>query len=502
MTYCKYHPLLAATYECTRCTISHCDQCAGDTDKYGNTLCHFCQQPMESLGTAGSAPPFWRRLPESFRYPMNSNALPVIIGVSLVTTFLTAVPLLMLFSLVIYFALIGAMLKYSFRCLERTAAGEMSAPNTGDAFSGGLGLLLKLIVILILLGAIIGVASAFIHPSMAGLLGTLVMVSLPAMLIRFAESEEVFDTLNPLNTLQLIAAIGLPYGVLIAFIMIMMGSVGVINALIGEHWFILSRALQSIVSNYYMIVIFHIMGYMLFQYQGKLGYTARADDVETPRDGASILLAKIDINIKEGFYDKAIQLFENGIKQFPDNKTLAQNYFNFAYNTRRKTLLKASTQHYLDLLAEHREYDTLNITFTTANRICPGIMPATPHTRLQLAKACRTKGDPTSAVKLLNGLHKTHPKFTDLGEAYTVLANALEDLNMQSQADKCRAMAERLAPVKPSQGEPTSAPERFTARELSSTPPPQKEAKTSNTPTPPPKNWEDTPKDLPPIEFK
>lgn len=505
MAYCKYHPLLAATYECANCTISHCDQCAGDTDQYGNTLCHFCRQPMKSLGTAGSAEPFWRRLPESFRYPLNSNALPTIIGVALITTLVinlvAAKPYLILFSVTVYLVLTGAMLKYSFRCLERTASGEMSAPNTADALFGGLGLLLKLFLIMILLATAIGIASSFLHPSLAGLLGTLVMISLPAMLIRFTQSEEIFDALNPLYTLQLIVTIGLPYGVLIAFIMIMMGSVGVINALIGDHWYGLTRALQAIVSNYYMVVVFHIMGYMIFQYQGKLGFSARADDADAPRDDISILMAKIDINIKEGFYEKAVHLFEQGIEKYPEDKTLAQKFYDFVYNTKRKASIKISAQHYLDLLAKNREYDKLNITFTTANRIYPGVMPTAANARLQLAKACHTKGDPTNAVKLLNGLHKSHPQFTHLAEAYTLLANALEDLKMPAQADKCRAMVTRMAPVPipatPTQEKPEPSGERFSARELS---PAQVAPKSSD--KPPQESLKAPPKELPPIEFK
>ncbi|WP_075184812.1 DUF4013 domain-containing protein [Teredinibacter haidensis] len=497
MAHCKYHPLVPATYACPGCAINHCDQCAGETNRHGNTLCHFCEKPLDSLGTGSSAEPFWRRLQEAFRYPLNGHALPLIIGISVVTTLLSAIPLLGFITFIIYLALTGAMLKYSFRCLERTASGEMSAPDIGDAYEGGLTLLGKLFLMIIIPSGVITLVAAYISGALAGFLGTVLLISFPAILIQFAQSEEVIDSINPLNAIKLILTIGLPYGVLIAFIMIMMGSVGIINELLGSYSSIITRALQSTVSNYYMVVVFHIMGYMLFQYQDKLGYSARADNLNAPREKEDILSAKIDVNLKEGNYNEVVALFTEALKEFPSSKHFTQNFFDFCCNTKNKTLIGESANHYLRWLQKNREYDALNIAFSTATRTCPDFMPDNPGVRLQLAKTCRAKGIPATAVKLINGMHKAFPKYSNLAEAYTLLANALDDLNKQPQAAKCRLMAEQLKKRTPKTAAQKPMANPFAVKDVS-----PHAARTEENPNETPAETHNEPKELPPIEFK
>jgi len=502
VAYCKYHPLVAATYTCPHCSLNNCDQCSGERDRHGNTLCHFCAQPLESLGTSGSAEPFWRRLQEAFRYPLNRNALPVIIGISAFTTFLWATPLLGIITFIIYLALIGAMLKYCFRCLEHTAEGEMSAPDIGDAYQSGLGLLLKLFLMFIITTFAIGAVGAYVGTAIAGLLGILTLVMLPAVIIRFAQSDEIFDSLNPIAALQLILAIGLPYGLLIVFMMIMMGSVGVIQQLIGDHFSIISHVLQAIASNYYLVVVFHLMGYMLFQYQEKIGYSARADNITTTRSDEDIHAAKIDVNVKEGNYNTAVKLFEDALKKFPNTPLFYQQFFDFSCNTKNKPLIRESTNHYLNWLYKNREYEKIVAAFATATRQCPDFIPDNPGARLHLAKNCATKGIPATTVKLVNGMHKSFPNFEGLAEAYNLLANALDELNKHPQAAKCRLMVEQLKKRTPKAPTQKPAANPFAAKDI----PPLAAGKAENSDQvlaqPTSVETGDQPKDLPPIEFK
>lgn len=502
MEYCKYHPLQAATYHCPNCDIDHCDQCIGRYDKFHQVCCHFCGQAMEMLGTGSTAVPFWRRLEASFRYPLNKEALPVILLISLGTTLITALAAFALPLIIVYLALNGAMLKYAMRCLEHTAAGDMNAPSPGDAYSGGLDLLGKLIIIVALLAAITFVLAAYVSPTLGGFFGMLVMLSLPAMLIHFAHSEEILDTLNPVNWLRLIGAIGLPYGLLIAFIMIMMGSVGVISELIGSRWSILGTALEAIVSNYYTVVLFHMMGYMLFQYQDKLGFSARASDTENERSALELLNAKVDVNLKEGDYNTVVQCFNEGLKTFPSDKPLAKHFFEFSTATRNKPLITQSAEHYLNLLCKNHEYDSLNAAFTAASRIHAGLLPKAPAVRLQLAKMSQAKGDAKTAVRLLNGLHKQAPQFSELAEVFSVLAQALTDLGLKPQADKCRTQATKLRKSTTEKVPKESVNERFSARDLTTKVPQAAADKPQNVPEKIAEPATQEPEDLPPIEFK
>jgi hypothetical protein len=145
--------------------------------------------------------------------------------------------------------------------------------------------------------------------------------------------------MNPLGTVRLMATIGLAYGLLLALIMIMMGSVGVINEFIGTDFSMATNILQSIVSNYYMIVVFHLMGYMIFQYQDKLGFSATESDGEAAelRPERDRLAALIDVNIKEGNYEEVLAQLITAIKDFPNDREFFPCIWIFSSRTAGKT---------------------------------------------------------------------------------------------------------------------------------------------------------------------
>jgi hypothetical protein len=171
---------------------------------------------LESLGAANTVEPFWRRLPEAFKYPLNSSSMSLIVGTSIISVLATLMPFLLILSVLMYLFAAGSILKYSFSCLERTALGEMKAPDVMDAYQGGIKLLFQLVLITIILSAVVGIAGYYLGNAIGGFLLVVVVFSFPAILIRFAQTENMLEAMNPLHALGLIAAIGLPYGLLIA----------------------------------------------------------------------------------------------------------------------------------------------------------------------------------------------------------------------------------------------------------------------------------------------
>ncbi|MFT7561975.1 MAG: hypothetical protein ACI93R_003909, partial [Flavobacteriales bacterium] len=403
MMHCKYHPLQRASFACDACKISHCDDCVAPPDRQTNVPCYFCKRPLTSMGTGNQAEPFWRRLQDAFRYPLNFHSLSIIIGVALLSAVTGFLGIIGVFLLI---ALIGAMLKYSFICLEHTAHGEMEAPDIGDAYEGGFLVMLKLIAIVIVMSVSIGAIAYYVNSSLATLLGFCAVLAFPATLIRFAQDESISTAINPLGVLQLIAAIGLPYGLLIAFIMIMMGSVGVINSLIGENFAYLSGILQSVVSNYYIVVTFHIMGYMLYQYQDKLGYSARSDahDLVSRRSEISSKLAKIDVYVKEGQYEQATKDFLHAIAAHPNEQPLLKRGLNFSIAIKDVTLLTKITDAYMEYLVQNNDLSNAVSVFTQTCSLLPNYLPPSPQARLLLANHYNNRGNFKTAFRLCCGM--------------------------------------------------------------------------------------------------
>ncbi|PUA26560.1 MAG: hypothetical protein B0W54_22695 [Cellvibrio sp. 79] len=448
MDYCKYHPMDGATYYCRQCDIHQCDCCVNDEKNKRHTLhCFLCDSVLESLGSANTVTPFWRRLNEAFKYPLNSSSMSLIVITSLLSVIAVVMPFLWVLSLVLYLFAAGAMLKYSFTCLERTALGEMKAPDVMEAYQGGIKLLFQLILITIVMTVFAGLAVYFVGVALGGVLGVIAAVSFPAVLIRFAQTENMFAALNPIAAIGLITAIGLPYGLLIVFMLIMITSVGVLHEWIGAILPAGGVLVQSVVSNFYTVVMFHLMGYMLFQYQQELGYSARSDedDEQSERSDLERVNANMDVLLKEGDYERLVGLYYQAFKQFPNEANFFDRFFELLYVCKKQTLMADYGLTYLEFLLRKKRFDKLTSTFKQITLLVPDYLPDSPAMRVQLATFLRQQGDLKPAVKMLNGMHKLYPDYADLPAAYTLLAECLGDLpNMQAQADKCRQMAMQL----------------------------------------------------------
>jgi len=441
--YCKYHPLDGATYACRACNISQCDKCVDD--EHNAAHCFVCGAVLESLGSANTVEPFWRRLKEAFKYPVNANSMSLIVITSIISVLAGLMPAIL--ALVIYLFSAGSIMKYSFTCLERTALGEMKAPDVMDAYSGGIKLILQLVLMTIAVGGIVGVAAYYLGPALGGLLGFIAVFTYPAILIRFAQTENMLEAMNPFAAFALIAAIGLPYGLLIVFMLIMMTSIGVLHEWIGALIPGVSYLLQSIVSNYYTVVMFHLMGYMLFQYQEQLGYSARSDeDDEKPnRSELERLAAKIEVMLKEGDYEEVVKLYYQAFKKYSNEPLFFEKFFDLLYACKKTALMADYGLTYLEFLNRRKRFDKLTPTLKQILFVAPDYLPDSPALRVQLATLLKQQGDLKLAVKLLNGMHKLYPEFAGLPDAYNLLADTLAEMpNMQAQADKCRQMAAQL----------------------------------------------------------
>lgn len=439
MDFCKYHPLEGATHVCSQCNIYLCDKCIDDGRQRDAARCFLCGNVLESLGAANTVEPFWRRLPEAFKYPLNASSMSLIVITAIMSVLATLMPFLLILSVLMYLFAAGSMLKYSFSCLERTALGEMKAPDVINAYQGGIKLLFQLIVLIIMLSAIVAGAAYYLGNGVGGFLLVIAIVSFPAILIRFAQTESMLEAMNPRSAFALIAAVGLPYGVLIAFVLIMMSSVGVLHEVIGHLFPAISYLLQSIISNYYTVVIFHIMGYMLFQFQGQLGYVAREDDEQPARSDTEHLAAKIEVFLKEGDYEQVVKLYYHAFKQYPNESLFYEKYFDLLYACKKMALMDDFGTDYLAFLIKKKRFDKITIVYKQVLMIAPEFIPKSPDVRLQLSRMLKQQGDSKLAIRNLNGMHKLYPDFVNLVDAYQLLAESLDDVRgMQSQAAKCR----------------------------------------------------------------
>lgn len=442
MEYCKYHPVSEAMYRCAHCNVGQCDHCVDES--LGSVRCFVCRRELESQGPGESVEPFWRRLDKSFSYPMTKQTLFLILVASVVSALGASMEGLQ--SFFILFVVTAVTTKYGFLCLQQTAAGNMDAPDVSEAYLGGVKLIFHIVMI------VLGIA--FMVLAMANVLGQTAAIAfsvfwlccLPAVFINYARFEEIGSAINPVEVVRLVLQLRGAYLLLLLFITIMVLSVGTLNQLFdGED--VLSASLQGIVSYYYWLVIFHLMGYLLFQKQRVLGYVSRLDsdgDVHN-RSEKRHTMARIEVLSKEGIFTELNSEFKAAIKKHPDDIGIYDSYFDYLCALRKTTELNKFWLAYLDRLDKCGRMSQVAGLLLRILHVAPDYLPASAEVRFKLAGILLKQGKPALSVRLINRLHRDHPGFEQLTEAYLLMADALEELpEKQVQADKCRLLANKL----------------------------------------------------------
>ncbi|TCS43931.1 hypothetical protein [Reinekea marinisedimentorum] len=462
MESCKFHPVTASNFNCPSCHINFCNSCV-DQSLPVEPKCFLCGGDVVHHVTADNIEPFWRRLERAFRYPLNSNALGIIVGLSVASTVLSSLPFAGLIILILNLIVAGATVNYAFMCLKSTAEGNMEAPPIAEAFSGTLQILFRLLGMILLIGLGIYAIGSTLGPGLAMVASVVVMIGLPAILMCFGYTDSILESLNPFTFVRLITTVGLPYAVLVIFLMIMITSMGVLQQLIGTNLAALSTLIQIGIGNYYSVVMFHLMGYMLYQYQDKLGVASSADELfeDEAAEPADVALQHANVRLKLGEYDRVDDILKNALDVTPGNKRLWQRYFDFLVRTGRRASLKPFADKYLRHLIETAQNPLLSADYKRIIKLLPTYQPSDPHVRYFVASAVRSAGDSMAAVRLLNGMHKSYPEYENLVTAYYLMKEALNDLpDMEAQVGKCEKLIALLKQNRPGSDEP--APEQQT----------------------------------------
>ena len=443
MKYCKYHPTEAATWYCTHCDCQVCDTCTQESERGDDRYCCKCGATLESLGSAYTAEPFWERLSETFRYPLTVPVMTLIIILSAISGVLFFMPIV---GAVAGLISAGILTKYSFQCLEETASGNMSPPGLSEAFSGGIIIIFKMIGLIILITAG-GIGSYhYLGAGITGLLGAFVVLSIPAFLINFALTDRVLASFAPQNILRIVGAVGLPYGILIGLLLLMSSSVGLLSYMVfsGFEW--ASMILQSVISNFYMVVIFHLLGYVVFQYQEKLGFYARAQTGDAPiyRSEVERSRAKISVLVKEGDYEAVNRLYQKTLDRNGQDMSLNDEYFEFLTATGNKESLLEFADEYMSYKLHKGQQVQLKRIYNQVRGVITDFKPTGSEVRFTLAKDYASFGDYPAVVRLINGMHQECSDNQLLVDAYTLLREALEALGRDSMVRSCDQYLIRL----------------------------------------------------------
>ena len=426
---CHYHPGDPAKWHCGDCQIHLCSRCMPDADhRKQHALCPQCSRAMRYLGAATEVVPFWNRIGAFFRYPFNTDPLAVI-------AICTLVPLLLsnnLVGLIVTLVLLLALLKYTYAVIRHTAEGHMKPPPLSVAFTGsGFDIVILQLLVFILMGALVSSAAMLGGPVLMLVAFALVILALPASVMVLAMEHSVVAAVNPMNLAVLISRIGSPYFLLYGYLILLSIASGAAQEFAYNHFAPqMANILAGFLNSTFTLMLFHMLGYLLFQYQEELGFASDHQDEESVaemqgRDRTHRFDADIDMNLKDGNYDRVQTMLKDSLKRDPSNAhRLAQMHALLVARNDQQELYRYHPR-LLTMLADRNDGDGMASLLATLEKVEPGFRLDNPELAVQCAKTLYHRGQFKPALRLLQDFHKRFPDSEYLPPAYLTVAQAL-----------------------------------------------------------------------------
>jgi hypothetical protein len=365
--------------------------------------------------------PFWHRLPQITRYPLQSAAV-VTLLVLTVSHLVEYLPFGGILDLLVWFA----AYKYAVAVLRRTADGRMDAPEVSweDESAGRQQIFLQIMFVLM---ALFGFA--VLGPVGGTLLAIGLGLAMPGAAMSLAMDGDFWNALNPLTWIAIATRIGWPY-VAVALLCIVIGiSEANAEALLAFLPPVLDVLVFSFLAQYALLVAFHLMGYLIYQYHEQLGHEIAAPlhRRTLASDPDQALLDDAEQLVRDGNAQEAEQLLGNQIRRLGGSATMHGQY---------RKLLKlrgdtaALSQHGRDyigvLMAQGQDKPALELA-----RDClaqdSGFTVANPAHIGPLAQRAADTGQARLAVTLLADFHRRHPKHADIPANSLLAAKIMAD---------------------------------------------------------------------------
>ena len=223
------------------------------------------------MRTKETIQPFWERMPQTFAYGFNGAAIAVVAGFAIVSVLGSYLPGLL--SLAVWVFCLMAVYKFSYEVLVWTAKGHLAPP---DGYALGVSdsvFWQQLLMWFVLYGALFWLSRIVPFPLWLVLLG-LVVLATPVMIMILAIDQNIGAALNPASWFAVMGRVGIPYLLLVIFLFLMIISRQYAGSWLGFLPPFLGRLVAEMVGNYFMVIMFHMMGYVVYQYHEKLGFVA------------------------------------------------------------------------------------------------------------------------------------------------------------------------------------------------------------------------------------
>lgn len=388
-------------------------------------------------GRQGGAPePFWSRLPAIALYPIHGAALWSLIALSLCALLAQLPGIGMILGLIVSLA----TYRYAFEVLRHTANGHPDAPNYGLEL--GDGAIWRLFVLIILAVAGVTFVAMLTRSGAIALmaLGAVVLL-MPGSVISLAIDGSLLRALNPMVPLGLALRIGWPYLAAVCLLFVILAS-----SMTAAVW--LSRYMPPLVSHltvnfmatWGLFSVFHLLGYLVFQYHEALGFEPEALQDTRRADPDQRLLDEAEGHVRDGHPREAREALRGAIKGRAVSLGVHELYQRLLRQEGASPELHDHAQLYISrLVAEKQERRALTI-LREMLEIEPDFTPAQVEQAMALVERARLGGQHQLTVDALRAMVRKWPRREE--SAQWALDAALLLAERYGRDDEARALLE------------------------------------------------------------
>ena len=393
---------------------------------------------MQGPVTSAEVPviaPFWQRIPLFFRYPLYLEPLLFMAVLSLATLIGFVLPIPSpLDHLIVHLGVWLAFIRYAYKTLDQTAQGLLT-PEQHLFYDAGerANLPYKQFAIFMVAGFAI---------SLAGLLGNFALglamaffvLSMPASIMILSITQSFWAGLNPLAAVGMMRVIGLPYLGLCAFLFLLSGSQGILQMELVPRvpeWLMMPTL--NFVAMYFTLIMFNMMGYVVYQYHALLG--VEVSTAAPAVAGAGSALDAMGQLIAAGQIDEALELAYEAQRTAPDDLVAHGRYHKLLLLAGREDRAASHARTYLNLLLQKERGDQALDLYREMFARDASFAPDQPAQLLQLAEAARRRRDYPQALALIKGFDKRFPRHPEIPAVYLFAASVLcENLRQDATA--------------------------------------------------------------------
>jgi tetratricopeptide (TPR) repeat protein len=405
-------------------------------------------------------PPYWTQFGSFFLYPLRGKSLLVCIGCGLLAGLASLWFFLGLISVALAIFLLVVMLRYGYGVLERTARGHLGDDPVFLESSHGWTPYKQFVVI-----AVGGAASLFVggivSPHVAIVLLALFFMLLPANIMTLAMTESLVESISPSHLWGVAHGIGLPYlGLCACLHLLSISNVVLLGLLLPMVPMAFVMVVTGFVNAYFMIVMFRLMGYTLYQYHEALGFAIDAGHqgmAVSKEDSAKQATEHFAMLIKEGHFDEAITLTKEEIAHNPDDVGANQRLHRLllALPDRQAAMLEHAIR-WLPLLLHKKHNKEAAEVLETVWKYQPDLMPTVATHILPLAQAYFEMHHFKSATRLIKGFDRRFPGHQDIPAVYLLGARLMIEYK-RDEAGARRVLSTVLARYPDSSSAPEAA---------------------------------------------